>query len=373
MTHYKYGEVLFSSANTIIQQATREEDEKQFVVKKPSESLQTLPPFSLIESFKRDFQFSKILHSSYPDYFINMIEILEQKNGSIFLIEEQEGVSLKRLLEEKQSFPLEEFLKTARDMAYALQLAHSKQVLHLDVKLANFISKSENKVKLIDFGISTMVTRKSPSISCVHPTGTLHYMSPEQTGRISKNVDFRSDIYALGICFYEMLTGNLPFKGDKIALVHAQISKKLPLIPNVPEIVNKVIQRMCAKNPSERYYSASGIVGDLDLILQHLDEILKSNFENFQVGSFDVKEFQIPNKLYGRVEELKELKKSMIDPKNNMCLVSGSSGMGKSKLVEELLKDQELHLLMAYGKFDQFNRLTPYSAFIRFDFLTHLI
>jgi serine/threonine protein kinase len=363
MTQYSFGEVLFSSVNTIIQKAIREEDGKQFIVKKPSESLQTLPPISLIESFKKDFQFSKLLHESYPEYFINMIEILEQKNGSIFLIEEQEGVSLKKLLEEKGSFSMENFLKTARDMAFALQLAHSKQVLHRDVKLANFISKSENKVKLIDFGISSMVTRKSPSVSCVHPTGTLHYMSPEQTGRISKNVDFRSDIYALGICFYELLTGVLPFKGDKIALIHSQISKKLPLIPNVPEIVNKVIQRMCAKNPSERYYSASGVVGDLDFIMKHLGEIP----ENFEIGSFDVKEFQIPNKLYGRVEELEALKLSMKNSKNNMCLVSGSSGMGKSKLVEELLKDQDLHLLMAYGKFDQFNRLTPYSAFIRLD------
>jgi len=187
-------------------------------------------------------------------------------------------------------------------------------------------------------------------------------MSPEQTGRISKNTDFRSDIYSLGICFYELLTGNVPFKGDKLAVVHSHISKKLPTISNVPEIINRIIQKMCSKNPSERYSSAFGVLKDL----QHVNEHLQNPTEKFELGKDDLKLFQIPNKLYGRNEEINELKEAIKNSsKNSMCLVSGYSGMGKSKLVEELLKDQNLNLSMVYGKFDQFNRLTPYSAFIR--------
>ena len=100
--------------------------------------------------------------------------------------------------------------------------------------------------------------------------------------------------------------------------------------------------------------------------LQHVNEHLQNPTEKFELGKDDLKLFQIPNKLYGRNEEINELKEAIKNSsKNSMCLVSGFSGMGKSKLVEELLKDQNLNLSMVYGKFDQFNRLTPYSAFIR--------
>jgi serine/threonine protein kinase len=188
-------------------------------------------------------------------------------------------------------------------------------------------------------------------------------MSPEQTGRISKNMDFRSDIYSLGISFYEMLTGKLPFVGDKLALVHAQITKKLPNIPDIKEALNNVLQKMSSKNPSERYYSAFGVFKDLEQIEENFDKLT-----NFEIGLHDIKEFQIPNKLYGREDELKLLKKSMKEG-FRMCLISGSSGLGKSALCEELLKDHGLELVMAYGKFDQFSRSTPYSAFFKFSTL----
>jgi serine/threonine protein kinase len=358
---YAYEDIIFTSLKTIIQRGKRISDGLAVIFKKPAERF---PSVSVLESFKKDFQFASMLHKSCPESFINMIETVEEKNGSMYLVEEYEGEGLHQHLEEKKSLSLEEFLVIAQGMLKALHHAHSKQVLHRDIKVANFTFNEKTKnVKLIDFGLSVMVSRKSPSVSCFNPTGTFGYMSPEQTGRISKNADFRSDIYSLGISFFELLTGKLPFSGDILSVVHSQITKKLPNIQGVPKVFDDVIQKMCSKNPSERYSSALGIIRDLEFISKNINSVP----EDFQVGKFDVKEFQIPNKLYGRENEIQSLKESILK-ESTMCLVSGISGMGKSKLVEELLKDQSLNLLMAYGKFDQFNRTTPYSAFIRFNF-----
>ena len=360
MNSYDFGDFLFVSSKTIIQKGFLTNTNEKILIKKPAEDF---PSFSLIESFKKDYQYTKMLFQNHPEHFVDMVEMLEQQNGSVFLIERLDGEGLQLYLEKKAKLDVKEFLNISIEMTKSLHYAHMKQVLHRDVKLANFILSSKgDKVKLIDFGISAMVSRKSPSLSCSAPTGTFDYMSPESTGRISKNVDFRSDIYSLGISFYELIKGEKPFFGDPIALVHAHITKKLPIIKNVPKIINDLIGKMCAKNPSERYKSTSGILNDLEYIQNNLDSLSK----DFQVGKNDVQEFQIPNKLYGRNEELQLLKDEIlnIDSKNG-SFISGVSGMGKSKLIEELIKDQELKLLMAYGKFDQFDRLTPYSAFIR--------
>eukprot|EP01080_Neovahlkampfia_damariscottae_P012547 gene12547-6368_t len=148
--------MIFSSSKTLIQRATIKNTKKQVVIKK---SVEDFASFAVTESIKRDYQFSKILHQSYPEYFLNMIQILEQKNGGVVLIMEDMG------LEEQ------EFLELAKKMTRALHFVHSKQILHRDIKLANFVYNSKTqKLNLIDFGLSTMVTRKSPSVSCHAPT-----------------------------------------------------------------------------------------------------------------------------------------------------------------------------------------------------------
>jgi histidine kinase len=360
---YVEEEVLFSSVNTIIVKAKRTTDNLRVIIKKPAE---TFPSVSTVESFKKDFQFAKMLYDTNSEYFVNMMEMLEQPNGSVFLVEEEDGNEGLQNFKSSTFLDPKEFLKLAIDMCIALHLTHSKQIIHRDIKLGNFIfSQKNSKPKLIDFGLSVMVSRKSPSVSCSHPVGTYGYMSPEQTGRISKNIDFRSDIYSLGITFYQLLTGELPFNGDNMAIVHSHITKKLPNISNTPKVLNEVIQKMCSKNPSERYNSAIGVWKDLEFLLQNFESIPK----DFEIAKQDVKEFQIPNKLYGRKEDLLNLRETINEnSQSNMCLISGYSGMGKSKLIEEMFKDQRLKFLVSYGKFDQFNRLTPYSAFLSYDY-----
>jgi histidine kinase len=289
---YTYNnELLFVSSNTVVSKGKRNSDGLSILIKKPANSF---PSNRLIESFKKDFHTTQMLYKQFPEHFVNMIEMLEQENGSVVLIEQQDGDSMTDFLKKKGNLNMKEFLKYAISMAKALGETHSLQILHRDIKLGNFIlGANEEEVKLIDFGLSVIISTKSPSIPCNSPTGTYAYMSPEQTGRISKNIDFRSDIYSLGITFYELLTGSLPFKGDKLSLVHSHIAKKLPDVPNIPFAVNSIFQKMCQKSPSERYSSASGVFKDLEFISQHLDSLS----ENFEAGKEDVKQFQIPNKM----------------------------------------------------------------------------
>eukprot|EP01080_Neovahlkampfia_damariscottae_P013089 gene13089-8444_t len=158
---YESGDVLFSSTKTLIHKALVKSTKQEVLLKKSAESF---PSFSTVESFKKDFQFTKLLHSSYPENFINMVEMFPQKNGSVVLVEKSGGESLQIFLNKKKKLTSGEFLKIAIEMTKSLHFAHSKQILHRDVKLGNFIF-SEGKVMLIDFGLSVMVSRKCPSLS----------------------------------------------------------------------------------------------------------------------------------------------------------------------------------------------------------------
>jgi serine/threonine protein kinase len=158
------------------------------------------------------------------------------------------------------------------------------------------------------------------------------------------------------------LTGNVPFTGDKMTLVHSHITKKLPKLENVPNAINEILQKMSSKNSNERYSSVSGVQKSLMFCLENFENLSKVNL----ICGMDEKEkFQIPNKLYGREEELFLLRSFINSNESKMCCVSGFSGSGKSKLIEELYKYQNDHILMAFGKYDQFDRSTPYSAFIK--------
>jgi serine/threonine protein kinase len=360
MDNYSTTELVFSNSNTLIQKGKRKTDNFNVIIKRPAEKY---PSSSMIESYRKDFLFTKLLCEKYPENFIQVMELIEEKNGTLVLIEEDEGISLSEFLSNKVT-SIEDFLSIAFDMTSCLVFTHSKQIIHRDVKLGNFIySFKHKKTKIIDFGASVLVSRKSPSVVCNNSIGTISYMPPEQTGRISKIIDYRSDIYSLGISFYELLTGSLPFTGDKLSVVHQQITKKLPNIPNAPKFINEMIQKMCSKNPSERYHTAIGVLKDLEYFSKMIGSIPSS----FEVGKFDVKLFQIPNNLYGREKEINLLKK-YVNSSSKMILVSGMSGMGKSKLIEEVFKDKTLNLTMVIGKFDQFNKVTPYSAFITLNY-----
>ncbi|NOT53998.1 MAG: AAA family ATPase, partial [Deltaproteobacteria bacterium] len=227
------------------------------------------------------------------------------------------------------------------------------------------------QLKLIDFGIATLLNRENPLFHL--PTGlegTLAYLSPEQTGRMNRMVDYRTDFYSLGVTLYELLTGRVPFLGtDALALVHAHIAQAPPppheLVPEIPPPLSTVVMKLLAKNAEDRYQSAPGLIADLQECLRQwrtTGEIVA-----FSLGLQEVREqLQIPQKLYGREQDIDTLVRAFTRVSQGACdlmLVSGPAGVGKTALVREVYRPMALqHGYFIAGKFDQFQKNIPYAA-----------
>jgi PAS domain S-box-containing protein len=302
----------------------------------------------------------------------------------IILLEDFGGESLDRWMrshpETFYPMPLATFLRLAIDLTDILGKIHAAHVIHKDINPGNIVLNLDTSVvKIIDFGIATQFSRTNPTFKSPHGLeGTLAYLSPEQTGRMNRSIDYRTDFYSLGVTFYELLTGHLPFPTtDLLELVHCQIAKQ-PVPPHemnaaIPEPVSEIVLKLMAKNAEDRYQSAWGIKADLE----HCDRQLAENgrIDRFQLALQDVADrFQISQKLYGRDKEVAILLAAfdrVACPEDNseprfkveMMLVSGYAGIGKSALVQELYKP--ITAKRGYfiaGKFDQFGRNIPYSA-----------
>ncbi len=309
----------------------------------------------------------------------------------VILLEDFGGESLEQWMRSHPEtfcpMPLSTFLRLAIELTDILGKIHAAQVIHKDINPGNIVLNLDTGVvKIIDFGIATQFSRTNPTFKSPHGLeGTLAYLSPEQTGRMNRLLDYRADFYSLGITFYELLTGHLPFPTtDMLELVHCHIAKQ-PVPPHernttIPKPISDIILKLMAKNAEDRYQSAWGIQVDLELCDHQLAEI--GRIDRIQLALQDVSDqFQIPQKLYGRDKEVALLlaafeRASLVDDhitgcQNNsetrfkveMMLVSGYSGIGKSALVQELYKPiTEKRGYFISGKFDQFQRNIPYSA-----------
>ncbi|PSB25404.1 AAA family ATPase [Stenomitos frigidus] len=313
----------------------------------------------------------------------------------VILLEDFGGESLERWMQQRSDFcpmPLARFLPLAINLTEILGSIHAANIIHKDINPGNIVFNPETGiVKIIDFGISTRFNRTNPSYRSLHDLeGTLAYLSPEQTGRMSRLLDYRTDFYSLGVTFYQLLTGQLPFPTmDMLELVHCHLAKQpIPLHElnaGIPQPVSDMILKLMAKNAEDRYQTAWGIKADLEFCAHQLEE--SGQIDPIQLGLQDISEqFQIPQKLYGREAEIKTLlaafdrvaagnngkmgsKIVSVSPRphlpasSEMLLVSGYAGIGKSALVQELYKP--ITAKRGYfisGKFDQFQRNIPYSA-----------
>ena len=195
----------------------------------------------------------------------------------------------------------------------ALSYIHSQNIIYKDMNPSNIIYEpTTNKIQIIDFGISTEMIRENQM--AINPNlleGTLAYISPEQTGRMNRAIDYKTDIYSLGVTFYEILTGHLPFKTrDTMELIHSHLAKQPPqsyfLDKEIPTVLSNIVLKCMAKNAEDRYSSCIGIIEDLKICVEG---ILKAGkVEEFPLGEKDISDqFQIVQKLYGREREVKEL------------------------------------------------------------------
>jgi serine/threonine protein kinase len=206
---------------------------------------------------------------------------------------------------------IDEKLSLAIQMTNSLIQLHKENIIHKDVNPSNYIWNSKtNQVKIIDLGISAELIREASQ--CVNLNvleGTLDYISPEQTGRINRSVDYRTDLYSLGITFYELFTGQLPFHGDdELELIHCHIAKNpippIEINPEIPAVISDVIMKLISKIAEERYQSAYKLIKDLEYCEEYLNSPNKA-YKEFIPGEGDILDrFVIPHKLYGREKEI---------------------------------------------------------------------
>jgi PAS domain S-box-containing protein len=302
---------------------------------------------------------------------VRPVALTRYKDRLTLVLEDPGGAPLDRLL--GRPLDISNFLRIAIPLAAALRQVHERGLIHKDIKPANIlVDAASGGVWLTGFGIASRLPREHQAAAPPEViAGTLAYMAPEQTGRMNRSVDSRSDLYALGVTLYEMLTGQLPFvAADPMEWVHCHIARQ-PVPPNeqfagVPEPLSAIVMRLLAKTAEERYQTAAGVEADLRRCLAEWEAA--GRIGPFPLGAHDASDrLLIPEKLYGREREINALLASFDRVVTNgtpeLVLVSGYSGIGKSSVVNELYKVLVWPRgLFASGKFDQYKRDIPYAT-----------
>ena len=302
---------------------------------------------------------------------VRPLELVREGGRTTLVLESPAGEPLDRLI----GLPMEigRFLRLAVALSAALGRLHERGLVHKDLKPSHILVNSiTGQVWLTGFGIASRVPRERQSPEPPEfIEGTLAYMSPEQTGRMNRSIDSRSDLYSLGVTFYQMLTGSLPFTAsDPMEWVHCHIARK-PVRPdgqvkNIPPPISAIVMRLLAKTAEERYQTATGVESDLRRCLAAWEA--RCSIDEFLLGEHDAPDrLLIHEKLYGRAREIEMLLASfdhvVASGTPELVLVSGYSGIGKSAVINELHKPLvPPRGLFASGKFDQYKRDIPYST-----------
>jgi len=296
------------------------------------------------------------------------------KNKHALKMEYFEGVSLREQFRHNQD-NLSMFLRVAVAVSAVLDEVHLAGITHKDINPGNIlVSPDTLDISLIDFELSSRSVSKNHDLRIpTHLLGTISYCSPEQTGRINRAVDRRSDLYSLGATFYELLSGRPPFLAkDNMELVHAHIAQVPQQInevnKEVPLMVAKIIAKLLEKNPEDRYQTAFGLQHDLAICLQRFGD--SGSIESFELGSRNQsRQFSIRDKLYGRDKEVKRILQTFdtcVLGGTELLLINGYSGTGKSALVHEVHKPITLAKgFYIEGKYEQFQDAVPYSGILQ--------
>jgi len=359
LPNYQIARQIYESINSLVYRGLRKKDNQPVILKMLK---QDYPTPAELTRYQQEYE---ITHDFDLAGVIKAYAIEKYQNTLIIILEDFGGNSLKQLMANRP-ITIKAFLPIAIQIADNLGNIHAANIIHKDINPSNIVVNVDTQqLKIIDFGIASRLPRENPTLKNPEQLeGTLAYLSPEQTGRINRSMDYRTDLYSLGVTFYELLCGQLPFTAtDAMELVHCHIAKQPtpPSGPDIPPIVSDIIMKLLEKNAEDRYQSAFGVKADLEECLKNLGGF------SFELAQNDFSgKFEIPQKLYGRDLEVNTLLQAFERVSNGtaeMMLVAGYSGVGKTALVHEVHKPMtEKRGYFAAGKFDQFQKNIPYSA-----------
>ncbi|BAZ48298.1 serine/threonine protein kinase with two-component sensor domain [Nostoc sp. NIES-4103] len=361
-------ELIYAGSRTLVHRGIRESDHKPVIIKFLRREY---PTFHELVQFRNQYTIAKNLDI---DGIIKPCSLEIYQKSYALVMEDLGDISLQEYAA-NHPVNLTDFFHIAIQIVLILDKLYRHRVIHKDIKPANvLINPTTKEVRLIDFSIASLLNRETQTLTSPHVLeGTLPYLSPEQTGRMNRGIDYRSDFYSLGVTFFELLTKELPFKSDDpMELVYCHLAKLPPQVhlinPDVPPILSRMISKLMAKNAEDRYQSALGLKYDLETCQRQWQQT--GSIQDFNLGVRDICDrFIIPEKLYGRKAEVETLLAAfdrVSKGNTEMMLVAGFSGIGKTAVVKEVHKPivrQRGYFIK--GKYDQFQRNIPFSGFVQ--------
>ncbi len=357
-------EELFRDSKTLVLRC-RDAQGQSLVVKMP---VSPIPHPAEIGRYRHAF---RILQQINDPLIIRAYGLREYDSCPLLLLEDPQAKDAKTWLQERP-FPLHETLEILWCTAQALHALHTQRIIHKDICPAHLLWNPETQAfRLIDFAISSTLTREQQALLPPKQLeGSLPFMSPEQTGRLNRGIDYRTDFYSLGATAYTLLTGQPPFlSDDSLEVLHAHLTES-PRPPHkinheIPPILSAIVCKLLAKQPEDRYQSAKGLSADLAACRDALRD--HTAFPNHIALQDRPLFFSIPTKLYGRQAEIQQLLSAFDEAQKGqrrLVLLAGPSGIGKSALVQELhLPLAKAHSSLFSGRFESIRREVPYQAF----------
>jgi len=375
---------IYESRTTKIYRCRKQSDNLPVIVKSLN---QEFPSNEMLDSLRHEYEIVNMLNI---EGIIEMYALQQVNKGLVIVMEDFDAVSLQQMIAQKQLL-LEYVLHIAISISTILEKMHEKGIVHKNINPGNIlVHRDSGTIKLIDFAYASKIQSQNIKTDSDKIQGTLAYIAPEQTGRMDRSVDYRSDYYAFGVSLYEIITGRLPFvTNDPLRLIHCHIAKS-PLTPHelnldIPKSVSNIVMKLIAKNPEDRYQNINGIKADLEKCLSQLKN--NGNISDFVIGQQDIpRHFQLPNKLYARDQEChmlvstckrifscrsespsaRDANKSCL---SEMVIIKGETGMGKTALIEyfkEVIQQScpNIQIFFISGKNDRFSRNTPYAALV---------
>ena len=357
---YQLLEKIDETVASVVYRATQEETGQRVIVKMLNTD-NTSP--SEIARFNREFE---LIRDIDDEAVIKVYDVIASDGKVALVLEDFDGVSLKKMAT-RAILPLETFLKIGITIARVLDKLHKKNIVHKDIKPHNILFNPDTgAIKLTDFGISAELTHARDNITpAALVDGTLAYMAPEQTGRMNRSVGYETDLYSLGVTFYELLTQRLPFDDvtDPVEYFHAHMARR-PVPPaelnsSLPPVLSDIVMKLMAKESADRYQSGLGLMADLQECLDQLDR--KGRIDRFEIAARDIgSTLKIPPKLIGRDKESERLRSAYRLVEGGACvvfLVSGDAGTGKTFFVAENRRHMEgKNGLIISGRFERAER-----------------